>query len=302
MRFTKPKIIQIALPLAILGLFYWGVYRFTYVRETTKRRPTTKLSEQESRKLTDLSESLFRQNKYKAALDPTLKLYEAYPENHIYIRRLAEIYDHLGQYKEEAAFWEKYLNYAPRPIEGCPEIGEAYWKQGDAAHKQAIAAYERCLALDPTNTDSIFYLAHALEMSGQFDRAAELYRRGLSLAPGYLDMRLGLARVWMDEGKLDQAKDTVLQILASSPNKVDALLVLGLVYLRENKLDEAKKCLEKGVHLAEGYTDFHIALARVAEKQKDIPEAIRQYNEILKLDPGDQAIRTRLAELQKTKP
>ena len=106
---------------------------------------------------------------------------------------MAEIYDHLGQYDQESAYWEKYLDHAPTPIEACPQIGQSYWKQGEKFQKQAIAAYQRCLAIDPKNTDSIFYLAHAIEMSG-FPN--DEYEKRVYVLPKHLDEKV--ARLHLD--------------------------------------------------------------------------------------------------------
>jgi tetratricopeptide (TPR) repeat protein len=243
--------------------------------------------------LLSASSTLLNEGKYQDALQAMLKLHEAYPENHIYISKLADIYDRLGLYKEEAEMWEQFLDHAHRPLEACPQIGQAYWKQGVLKEKEAISAFERCLAFDPSNTDSIFYLAHALEMSGQFDRAGELYQRGLTFDPKYTDLRLGLARVWLQQDKLEKAKESALGVLGGSPDNVDALLIAGLVDAKEGNLREAKKFLERGAKLSPGYTDFHIALAKIAEQEKNAPEAIRQYNKILELHPEYRDIRAR---------
>src|SRR4029077_4307353 len=138
----------IFLPLAFLALASIALFsRHGLFGFGRSQKPT--LTPQESQQLSDLSKSLVSEGRYQDALDPTLALYRVYPGNHIYIGRLAQIYDHLGRYGEESKYWEKYLDHAPTPIEGCPMIGQAYWKQGEQFEKQAIAAYERCLALDP---------------------------------------------------------------------------------------------------------------------------------------------------------
>ena len=60
---------------------------------------------------------------------PATWLYNAWPDNYLYIRTPAEIYHRPERYKDEAEFWEKFLQHAPLPWEGCPDIGHAYWKQ-----------------------------------------------------------------------------------------------------------------------------------------------------------------------------
>ncbi len=286
MQRTRSTLIAVGLPALLLLL-----YLAPSLKPAARISAASSLTPSQSSELWKGSSSLLQQGRYTEALADVMKLHEAYPGNHLYLERAAELYGRLGQQEKEAEFWEKYFDRAPNPLTACPQIGQAYWKQEKRA--QAISAFERCLALDPDNSDSIFFLAHALETSGQTDRAAELYVRGMKLAPGYSDLQIGLARVRLRQGKLAAAKIAVMGVLRRSPRNVDALLAAGLIEARLGDLAEAKQHLERGASLSDGYLDFHAALAEIAEKEKDFPEAIRQYNRILQDHPEDQDVRSR---------
>lgn len=278
-------IFRIALPVLILGLFYWALFL------SPGGARGASLTPEEARVLVSRSEKLLRQDKYEEALGPVLKLYHAYPDSHIYAGQAARIFHKLHRYREEAELWEEFRENAPRPEEACPQIGQAYEKQG--LSKEALSAYEWCLAEEPNNTDAIFYLAHALERDGQFDRAGELYRRGLSLSPTYGDLRVGLARVLLRQGRPAEAKEAVSQVLQRRPEDSDALYVLGMIYFRLENLRQARQYLEKGVRQADGNPDFHIALAQVAERENNISDAILHYNRALELSPDNKGLRAR---------
>jgi len=290
----------VLLPVLFLALAC-GAFLYRRGSFGAGRESKVNLSQEESRRLAELSKSTVDQGRYADALQPTLRLYAAYPANHIYIGRLADIYDHLGRYDEEARYWEKYMDHAPSPIEACPQFGQAYWKQGEKSEPQAIAAYRRCLALDPENTDSLFYLAHALEMSGQWAQAAEQYQKGLSISPNYTDLTLGLARCWLRMDKADEAKRVIVPALSKSPVSSGALLVLGMYYLRQENYPASKKVLTKGVRLADSDPDFHVLLARLAEQMNDDAEALRQYTRLVELDPADKRARAKRDSLEATK-
>ena len=217
---------RVLLPLILLAVFGAAIYgRHLWL----ERGHRVTLTPQEAQRLADTSKSLMDQGKYQDALAPTLQLFQAYPENHIYIGHLAEIYDHLGKYDEEAKYWEMYVDRAPTPVEACPKYGQAYAKQGK--DKEAITAFERCLSFSPKNSDSYFYLAHAQEMDGQWDQAAKNYEAGLAISPDYTDLKLGLARCRLRQDKPDESLKIANEVLAKNPNKADALLILGLVEL-----------------------------------------------------------------------
>jgi len=135
---------------------YWALFRMP-----VPGARGVELDSEESRRIHDEADFMRRLGKWDRALKPTLKLHAAYPESPVYLPRLGEIYDHLGRFAVESAVWEQFLDRSPTPIEGCPQAGQAYEKQG--LSKQAIATFERCLGFQPGNPDSIFYLAHALE-------------------------------------------------------------------------------------------------------------------------------------------
>jgi tetratricopeptide (TPR) repeat protein len=287
----KKRLLTAAIPLLFLVLAYLAL--FSRYRLFGPRDTRIVLTQEQSQRLADQSKLLIDEGRYSDALTPTLTLSQAYPDNHIYLGHLADIYDHLGRYSDEASAWEKYMNRAPVPVEACPKIGQAYWKQGDKFEAQALAAYQRCLALDPSNTDSIFYLAHALEMSNQWAQAADYYKKGLAISPDYTDLALGLARCWVRLDKLDDAQKLALQVLSKHPDSSGAFLVLGMVDLHQENYAGAKKQLTHGVELSDSDPDFHFLLARVAEDTSDTAEELRQYNRLVELRPDDAQIRSR---------
>jgi tetratricopeptide (TPR) repeat protein len=285
------------LPIAFLALVYVALFTRQGLFGFGWHEIKTTLTVDESEQLDGESQGYILSQQYKEALNPTLKLYRAYPENHIYIERLAKIYNHLGRYEDEARFWERYLDLAPTPIAACPQIGEAYWRQGESHERQAIAAYERCLAIDPLNADSIFYLGHAFEMSGDFERAAATYQKGLQLSPEYTDLRLGLARSWLRLDKTKEARTIVDDVLKRKADRSDALLLAGMISLHEDDYGAAKEYLTRGAALSSD-PDFHVLLARIAEHQEDDAAALKEYTILSELRPNDERVRKKRDGLQ----
>jgi tetratricopeptide (TPR) repeat protein len=272
-------------PLLILGLFYWALF------QSPGSLRGASLTPEEARALLAQSKQLMRDQKYEEALGPVLKLYGAYPDNHIYVDQAAQIFHKLHRYKKEVDLWEEYRITAPRPEEACPHLGQAYEQLG--LPQEAISAYEWCLSLQPDNGDSIFYLAHALEREGQFERAGELYRRGLASNPKYGDLAIGLARVLLRQNRSAEAKTLVSDVLQRQPENTDALYVIGTIYFREGDLTHARQYFEKGIMQSDDNVDFHLALARLAEKEDNVADAIVQYNRVVELDPEDKGVRAK---------
>jgi tetratricopeptide (TPR) repeat protein len=290
----KATAARIAMLSAALGVFCWGVY---WMPAPGSR--TSGLDPEKARALQDESAVMRRYGKWARALPATLELHEAYPESHIYIAELAEIYHHLSRYREEAAMWEAFWMRAPLPIEACPQIGDAYQAQGLA--KQAIAALERCLALEPESPDQLFYLAHELERDGESERAAAVYAHGLVVKPEDPDLAIGLARVRLRQGKYAECRALAGAVIEHTPNNPDALLVLGLLATRQGHRAEARHYLERGVRAADGYADLHLALANLAEQDANLDAAIFQYRRVTELDKNNRDAAQRLQMLERAR-
>ena len=277
-----------------LGVFCWGVFG---LRISGAGAP---LDVDEARRLQDDAAYLRRLGRWRSALKPVLRLHAASPESHIYLSQLAEIYHHLERYGDEAATWEEFLVHAPLPIEGCPQIGQAYEKQGSL--KQAIGAFEKCLLLDQNNADSILSLALALEHNGDTARAAALYEHGIALTPDNRDLRTGLARARLRQGRAQDARKLAGGVLDKAPTDVDALLVAGLACQRLGDRGKAREYLERGVHLADTYTDFHVALGNMAEQDADLVQARTHYRRVMELDKSNREVAQRLDSIERVHP
>jgi tetratricopeptide (TPR) repeat protein len=254
--------VRFAFPVAVLYLFYWALF----LNPVMDTGATAGLSTDATREILEHCKQLLAEKKFGQALPDALRLHQAFPENHIYIDQLANIYGALGRFAEEAAMWEKYLLYAPMPGEGCPQIAVAYKKQNKDA--EALNAYERCYTMEP-NSDNILFYAEALERNGNRAKALTLYQQGVKRSPHYADMIVGLARVEMFMDQIADARKRVLEVLKTSPDNVDALLVAGMVCTRTGEYAAAQKYLQHGLQLSPNYQDLRIALARVFQSKRN---------------------------------
>ena len=256
----------------------------------------TALTEDDSRKLLKSIDELRQQGQSEKALQLLSELRTVYPQNHIYIRQTADLYHQLKRYKDEATAWEDFMKVAPLPVEGCPQIGIAYQKSGQA--EQAILAFHRCVGTDSQNLDFAFYLAHAYELTRQLDKAAEIYQEAILKDKENMDLRVGLARVRMHQSNNSQAIEMAAAVLKQSPTNVDAMLVMGLALWRQGDLSQAKRYLEKGIVLASHYTDFYVALGQISEQENQKGKAKEAYTQVLKLEPNNHEIAQKLQALQ----
>jgi tetratricopeptide (TPR) repeat protein len=255
--------VRFLLPCLILYLFYWSLWLNPYVDEGADKDADDHLSSAKAQRLLARGRQLMQEQRYEDALNPTLELYKAYPENSIYIDQLARIYNKLERWKEEAAMWEKYLVYSPTPVEGCPQIGLAYRRMDE--EELAYKAFERCLAIEE-NSDNLMFMAHSLERKGKYREADELYGKALKRAPEYPDVIIGKARCEIRLGKAAVAKERVLRLLETRSDNADALLAAGMACMRTGDYKAARQYLLHGRRVRPLDKDFRVMLARAARQ------------------------------------
>jgi tetratricopeptide (TPR) repeat protein len=251
---------RFALPVVIL-YFYWNMFVVNpWVEEASDSTPNS-LSVTKSQELLVQSRKLVLGGQYAQALDPSMRLYKAFPENYLYSQQLAQIYGALEQWPESAQMWEHYVQYAPTPTDGCPMLGFAYENMGQT--EQAFKAHERCWQFDRSNSDMIFFYAQALEHQGQYARAAKLYEQGLKRSPTYPDLLVGLARAQMQLGQFAAARHNLQEVLEKRPDNTDALFAEGLLHARLGEVRAAIQDLEHAHRMAPGYREAEILLAQL---------------------------------------
>lgn len=234
------------------------------------------------------SKGAFAAARYDAALQPTLELTRAFPNQQVYAERLAVIYQHLGRSADEAAAWERVVSVSPTPVDACPALPDAYVRAVGLSDT-ALDAFERCSAFEPKNADMLFYLARARERTGRTDLAEATYREAVRFDRTHGDSQLGIARLDLRAGRLEQAEHAAAAVLKSSPNHTDAHLVAGLSAQRRGRMSDARRHLERALALAEHYVDVHIALGVLDFREGRVVDARRHFERAVRLEPARRA-------------
>ncbi|MCA8888522.1 MAG: sulfotransferase [Parvularculaceae bacterium] len=131
----------------------------------------------------------------------------------------------------------------------------------------AVAAYQRLLALRPDYADGWYDLGFALRQLGRFDEALTAYDRALAYnvsAPE--EVRLNRAVIYADHLRRDAAAQAELEAAtALNPDYAPAWLNLGNLHEERGDRDAAAQCYERILpDSGAAYADFRLeALARL---------------------------------------
>ena len=156
--------------------------------------------------------------------------------------------------------YQAVLTKAEEAREGLPEehqptilLAVARANAGLGNQEEAVDAYQRCLALEPDNSEARMELIGYLLELTRYDEAFQALE-GISAADAssYDQSLLGLARQLMQKGKQEQATRAFEKVLEVNPECAEAYYELGVEYYygaQDNV--RAKKMLQKYLELGE---------------------------------------------------
>jgi len=192
-----------------------------------------------------------------------------------------------------------------------------------------IAALERRLNSDP-GSRAFVELARLYHVEGRLEEAARLCADGVRRHPDYLSARVLLGRIYFDMGFLEEAREAMDHVLERAPDNLVARRVVAEIFMsqgdREAAIErfrallafkpddeETRKRLaaieaapepppEPVPTPAEQAVLATPTLAEVYVQQGLPEEALRLYRQILSSDPGNDAVKERIAHLERANP
>jgi tetratricopeptide (TPR) repeat protein len=201
------------------------------------------------------------------------------------------------------------------------------------AYAEALDAYEKAMALDPS---AAFIAGEAAELALQLEdrpRAEKWARKRLELAPADVRSRVILARVLWARGDTEGAEAQFAQALKDDPSSADtlfalveliaprdqkraralledflkrnpenagrALFELGRLDAQDERFPEAVEKLKRSIELDDSESDpARLALAQVYEITHATADAVAEYQRLLADDPDDVELWAHIGELQ----
>jgi tetratricopeptide (TPR) repeat protein len=116
--------------------------------------------------------------------------------------------------------------------------------------KEAVPAFQRALAREPSNFEALIGLAEALEASDRLPEAERTYRRAIELWPSYWAGYSDLATFEFGRGRYREAADNFRRVIALVPDNLRAYGNLGGVELLAGDFAGAIDSFQKSLALA----------------------------------------------------
>lgn len=207
------------------------------------------------------------------------------------LHNLAKVVNWAGKHADAARIAERALAVDSTGLEAIWSslfVGAAREREGDEAG--AIPHYRRAVRLDPANSMSRQYLAEALlrlATPAAAEEAALQLAAIVDRDPGDAEARARLGLLLVRLGRPAEAVPQLRFALGAFPNRTDLRSALGEATMQSTgNAGDAEKDFREA--LARNPRDAHaiMGLAKIAETQGNIPEAINLYARALSIDPN----------------
>jgi putative PEP-CTERM system TPR-repeat lipoprotein len=219
------------------------------------------------------------------------------PENTLYDRVSAELYEKAGRAGDAAALLERALAARPSDDNLPAALSQLYMRTGDLVKAEGVLAAR--LRTDPKDIAASFALARLHLMTGRPDNAKKLYNNILSQRPNDVTALLGIADIVIAEKKWTEAMDYIARARIAAPNEPwPGLTLVNLYVLRQdwkNATATATALLEK----FPGNVDVADTLGRTHIDAGDTDGALSTYRRAHQIAPKSLTILSRYLDLLK---
>ena len=274
-------------------------------------------------------------------VEPSIDLVERlrrarqHPEDPAAQAHLGELYANDGRFDSAIECFEKATALAPRSPQGWLTLARYY--EAEERDADAVRAYDRALALDPTrvqarNNREKLLIKHALELgkpvtitlgvntpltidpddatsyyqlglrylrADEADLAAMTLRRAVTLQPNHDAAHLFLGLAYTSLGSYPSAEVEYRRAIALRPTNPEAYNYLGLVYHQQQRYRQALRAFRQAIAQAPGYAVAYVNLAASHEALGQIDEALAANRQALQHDANLVALREKIDELSK---
>lgn len=156
----------------------------------------------------------------------------------------------------------------------------------------------RAHQIAPQNLAATTSLAAAAAGKGLYPAAITLYEEVLARDPSFWRASVNLAYIYYGSGNLPQAERYFRQSIASDPTDGDQFAYLGATLLQMRRPEEAEDALRKALLVHPDGANYHYFLGLVLRSEGKLPDALRELQQELALNPQHKNAAMQAAETQ----
>jgi arylsulfatase A-like enzyme/tetratricopeptide (TPR) repeat protein len=199
---------------------------------------------------------------------------------------VAILYHELGRPRDAAAALERLLAIDPRDSDVLLRLGQAALERAD--HKSAQTFFERALAVSPASGEAEAGLGNVALLRDDLPTAEAHFARAAQLDPTAEDAHYNLGALYHRRGDLVRAEAEYRRETTARPGNVKAHHYLGLLYAQQNNYDGQLEAFQTVVRLNPGSAQGNFLLADALFQKGRVQEARAHIRRAIVLDPKEE--------------
>ena len=181
-------------------------------------------------------------------------------------------------------------------------------KRADAAAGTASGASEQTMKklealgyLAPDNPDALHNLGQRYQQQGDYKKAIENYKKAIAMRPTFYNAYNNLATCYGELKMYPEAVDALEKCIKLKPDDYYAMSNLAVIMMNTGKTEDALRFAKQAVDTEPAYVNGRVTYGAMLAMTKHYDEAEKQFNEALRLDPGNASARTNLERVKAAK-
>jgi len=180
---------------------------------------------------------------------------------------LGEAYAGIADYSKALQAFQKVSVLEPDIDAGFENVGNMYLQQGE--YQQSIPYFQRALQIEPYFS-TYSNLATSFFMLKQFPQAVAMFEKAVAMNPNDTDVVLNLADAYGDLGQADKARSTYLRAIAAgfkeletNPQNADVMVDIALCYAKTGNATQALTFIRQARAIDKGNVNYIYAEAEI---------------------------------------
>jgi tetratricopeptide (TPR) repeat protein len=178
----------------------------------------------------------------KAFNESTLAMFQRIPASYRVHQLSAEIFEVEGRYEEAIAEYQKAIALSPAAPNIHFRLGRAFLMagHGDAALDQARAEFQAELRLSPEDAACEFQLGQIAQAQNRSNEARLHFTRATTLSPDFPEALVALARLHSDAKEYGEAISLLERAVRLQPASESAHYALMIAYRNSGNMEKAR--------------------------------------------------------------
>ncbi len=223
---------------------------------------------------------------------------------------LAELYFRTGRVHDAEVTAQMLLKTSPDDIDAHKLLGRLYLRQlGEGQNgasstppanvlDQAIAEFERIVALQPKSVEDRMVLGQLYTVKHQPEKAEEQFKTAQAIEPESEDVVLNLSRLYAESGDVQHAVKAI-EAVPEDGRTPKMEFSLGGLYEQLKQPKDAIAAYKRAEDLQPGDLQTMDALAQAMETNDQLEEALKEYKALAEADPENAEAQVHIAEIER---